>query len=250
MCSTKRVTNPTHAVLPSGCKVQLVKGHGKTNWSLGLKIEVLLPSGDMKAFFVKVVNKDIGAEMVLSEYQGQSALAAIIPDNVPRPVAYGVFETDKSKHFYISEFHNMEELVPTVQQLIPVLKQLHQDSISPTGKFGFPVTTYKGYFPLDCSWCDSWGEFFARQFRAELTWEASVRGRNEEIEQLAKEMFAKVIPRLLRPLQTGGRSIKPTLCHGDLWQGNVEIDKSTGKPILFDSCAVYAHNECEILAIP
>jgi protein-ribulosamine 3-kinase len=183
--------------------------------------------------------------MVLGEYQGQSALRTIIPNNIPLPVAYGVFDLDKSKHFYVSEFHDMRERVPKPQQLISVLKHLHQNSVSPTGKFGFPVTTYKGYFPLQCSWCDSWEEFFSRQFRAELIWEAGIRGPNEELEQLTEEFFAKVIPRLLRPLQTGGRTIKPTLCHGDLWQGNVEIDVNTHQLILYDSCAVYAHNECE-----
>ncbi|MCJ1351614.1 MAG: hypothetical protein MMC33_001598 [Icmadophila ericetorum] len=140
----------------------------------------------------------------------------------------------------------MRESVPKPQQLIPILKQLHEGASSPTGKFGFPVTTYKGYFPLQCSWCDSWEEFFSRQFRAELAWEAGIRGANLELEQLTEELFAKVIPRLLRPLQTGGRTIKPTLCHGDLWQGNVEIDVSTHQPILYDSCAVYAHNEFDL----
>ena len=190
------------------------------------------------------MERDVGHEMVLCEYKGQSALREIIPNNIPLPVAYGVFDLDKSKHFYIAEFHDMQESVPQPRQLIPVLKQLHQGSISPTGKFGFPVTTYKGYFPLQCSWCDSWEEFFSRQFRAELIWEAGIRGPNEELDQLAQDVFAKVIPRLLRPLQSGGRTIKPTLCHGDLWQGNVEIDVSTHQPLLYDSCAVYAHNEC------
>jgi protein-ribulosamine 3-kinase len=182
--------------------------------------------------------------MVLGEYEGQSALRRVIPNNIPLPVACGVFDLDKSKHFYLAEFHDMRQRVPKPQPLISLLKQLHQGSVSPTGKFGFHVTTYKGYFPLQVAWCDSWEEFFARQFRAELIWEASLRGKNEEIEQLAEQLFEKVIPRLLRPLQTGGRSIKPTLCHGDLWHGNVEIDVNTQQLILFDSCAVYAHNEC------
>jgi protein-ribulosamine 3-kinase len=187
--------------------------------------------------------------MVLGEFQGQSALKEIIPRNIPHPIAHGAFHLDKSKHFYIAEFHDMREKVPKPQQLIPVLKQLHQDSISPTGKFGFPVTTYKGYFPLQCSWCDSWEIFFSRQFRSELTWEASIRGPNEELEQLTEELFEKVVPRLLRPLQSGGRTIKPTLCHGDLWQGNVEIDVNTQQLILYDSCAVYAHNECKFFKL-
>jgi protein-ribulosamine 3-kinase len=182
--------------------------------------------------------------MMLGEYEGQNALRRIIPNNIPLPIGYGVYDLDTSKHFYIAEFHNMVQSLPTSQSLISLLRRLHQGSVSPTDKFGFSFTTYKGYFPLHVAWCDSWEEFFARQFRAELIWEASVRGRNDKLEQLLKSLFDKVIPRLLRPLQTGGRSIKPVLCHGDLWYGNVEVDVNTEELILFDSCAVYAHNEC------
>ena len=88
-----------------------------------------------------VVDRDLG------EYQGQSALRAIIPNNIPLPVAYGVFDLNKSKHFYIAEFHDMQERMPKPQKLISVLKQLHQGFNSVTDKFGFPVTTYKGYVP-------------------------------------------------------------------------------------------------------
>ena len=188
--------------------------------------------------------------MVLGEYRGQCALREIIPNSIPLPVACGVFDLDKSKHFYIAEFHDMEDSVPQPRQLISVLERLHQYSFSPTGKFGFPITTHKGYFPLRVNWCGSWEEFFSRQFRAELIWEAEIRGPNKELKSLAEELLAKVIPRLLRPLQTGGRTIRPTLCHGDLWQGNVGIDSKTHQPILFDSCAVYAHNECGFPGLP
>ena len=41
---------------------------------------------------------------------------------------------------------------------------------------------------------------------------------------------SKVIPRLLRPLETGGRQIKPSLVHGDLYSGNVSVDAVTGGP--------------------
>jgi protein-ribulosamine 3-kinase len=193
------------------------------------------------------VDRELGDEIVLGEYEGQSALRRVIPNNIPLPVAYGVYDLDKNKHFYLAKFHDMQQRVLKPQLVISVLKQLHHGSVSPTGKFGFHVTTYKGYFPLQVNWCDSWEEFFARQFRAELIWEANLRGKNEELEQLAEQLFEKVIPRLLRPLQTGGRSIKPTLCHGDLWHGNVEVDVNTQQLILFDSCAVYAHNECKYL---
>lgn len=38
-----------------------------------------------------------------------------------------------------------------------------------------------------------------------------------ELQDLAPGMFEKVIPRLLRPMETNGRSMKPSLVHGELW---------------------------------
>ncbi|KAI2463011.1 Fructosamine/Ketosamine-3-kinase [Annulohypoxylon bovei var. microspora] len=108
-------------------------------------------------------------------------------------------------------------------------------SISPSGKFGFHVTTFYGP-PMINSWTENWEEYFTRQFRANLVY----------AQQEPEEFIEKVIPRLLRLLQIGGRSIKPTLCHGDLWDGNIQIDVETEQPIMFDSCCFYGHNEMDL----
>ena len=55
-----------------------------------------------------------------------------------------------------------------------------------------------------------------------------------------------MIPRLLEPLQSEGRSIKPCLVHGDLWDENTATDMDTGEPFIFDAGSFYAHNEYEI----
>jgi fructosamine-3-kinase len=44
-------------------------------------------------------------------------------------------------------------------------------------------------------------------------------------------------------LLTLDTAVKPTLCHGDLWDGNIQIDVETKQPIMFDSCCFYGHNE-------
>ncbi|RYP41918.1 hypothetical protein DL767_000655 [Monosporascus sp. MG133] len=95
-------------------------------------------------------------------------------------------------------------------------------------------------------WTDNWEEYFTRLFRANLTYAQQERGKDSELEEVAEQFIQKVIPRLLRPLQTGGRTIKPTLCHGDLWDGNIQIDVETKQPILFDSCCFYGHNEMDL----
>lgn len=47
-------------------------------------------------------------------------------------------------------------------------------------------------------------------------------------------------------LEADGRSIKPCLIHGEIWEGNIETLKETGDMYRFDSGAYYAHNEMEI----
>lgn len=92
-------------------------------------------------------------------------------------------------------------------------------------------------------WCDSWEEFFVREFRSNLAYAQDNRGPDDELAEVAEKFIATVIPRLLRPLQSGGRTIKPTLCHGDLWDGNIQLDSDTKAPIIFDACCFYGHNE-------
>lgn len=99
-------------------------------------------------------------------------------------------------------------------------------------------------------WNNSWEEFWGRQFRSDVAYAQHVYGRDEELDSLTEVFVQKVVARLLRPLQTGGRNIKPSLCHGDLWDGNVQIDMDTKQPILFDSCAFYGHAEGTLISGP
>ena len=72
-------------------------------------------------------------------------------------------------------------------------------------------------------------------------------GQDFELNQVAEEFFAKVVPRPLRPLQTGGRRIEPVLVQGDFWDENIRLDRDTGKLTIFDACCCYEHRECKSL---
>ena len=73
------------------------------------------------------------------------------------------------------------------------------------------------------------------------------QGPDTEVQQLYEVMLKKVVPRLPRPLETGGRQIQPRLVHGDIWDGNVSTDIATDNPIIFDATCIYAHNESKLL---
>ena len=45
------------------------------------------------------------------------------------------------------------------------------------------------------------------------------QGSDPEVQALWKETLSEVVPRLRRPLETGGRTIQPRLVHGDIWDG-------------------------------
>jgi protein-ribulosamine 3-kinase len=158
--------------------------------------------------------------MAQAEYEGQKALSAIIPENVAPPSAWGLFQEDSTKAFFLTRFRNLHEGSPPAAPFLEVLKKLHQTSASPTGKFGFPVPTFFGPPPMINDWTDSWEEYFGRQLRADVSFAQSTYGDDSELASLTEEFIEKVVARLLRPLQMGGRSIKPVLCHGDLWDGN------------------------------
>ncbi|KAI0019486.1 Fructosamine kinase-domain-containing protein [Xylariomycetidae sp. FL0641] len=143
----------------------------------------------------------------------------------------------------------MEDGVPEVGSFVRCLAQLHHQALSPNGKYDFHVTTYNGNIPQLVQWTDTWEELFLNGTKQDFRLEEEARGPDEELAALKKPLFEKVIPRLLRPLESGGRHVKPSFVHGDLWHGNTSIDISTGHPMVFDSAGFYGHNEFDVKAM-
>lgn len=174
-----------------------------------------------------------------------SALYNAMPDLVPRPFGWGTYEKDPDVHFFLCKFHGMTDDIPDILDFPSMLAQLHKNGVSPRRKFGFPVTTYQGRLPQDTTECDTWEECFSRGIRRFFEMEEESQGYDKEMADLRKGIMEKVIPRLLRPLETGNREIVPRLVHGDLWDGNTSVDVATDLPIIFDACSSYAHHECK-----
>lgn len=184
--------------------------------------------------------------MFHGEYESMKMINKLIPDFAPKPLAWGKCK-GKDRHFIVFEFHNLSKGAPPIPRFTYAVSQLHTLSINanPTGKFGFHITTYNGTLAQDNSWTDTWEEFYTRGMQRMLKIDAEARGPNEQIEQLSVPFIGKVIPRLLRPLETGGRKLNPVLIHGDLWLGNVSIKDGSDDPLMFDASAFWGHNECK-----
>ncbi|GAB1314259.1 hypothetical protein MFIFM68171_04469 [Madurella fahalii] len=233
------------AELPAGCTVLSTDGHGVSFWANTARIDVRLTDETEQSFFIKVLSGETGKNMVQAEFESMNAIHSVLPDFAPKPIAYGPYQTLSETYFFLCEFRDMTDELPDPNEFTARLAYLHQQSISPTGKFGFHTTTYAGNLPQMVEWEERWEIFFAKSLRQAFDLEIAAKGSDPELEELIPVLFDKVIPRLLRPLESDGRSVKPSLVHGDLWYANAGLDASTGRSLIFDACCFYAHNEYE-----
>lgn len=187
--------------------------------------------------------------MVSAEYEAMKTLHAAWPELVPEPISWGAYESEEDVYFFICRFVELSGDIPDISDFPALLAKMHKrpESKSPTGLFGFHITSHGGRMPVPYPLSKTWEECFTRCLEALFNAEEAIQGIDSEMQSLRRSLFFKVIPRLLRPLESNGRVLRPTLCHGDLWDGNASIDAATGEPKVFDAVPTYAHNECEQL---
>lgn len=183
---------------------------------------------------------------VKGEFLSMQAIHAATPEAAPAPLAYGTYASDLKLHFILLPYIAMTDEPPTFDLLV-VLKRLHMSTTSPTGKFGLEHPTYHHHV---AAWTDTWEEYFTRHMRQCMAVETSTHGSTLEIEELHQKTLELVIPRLLRPMETGGRKLKPSLVHGDLWEGNTSMELKPYRATIFDAGSLYAHNECKTSGVP
>ena len=187
--------------------------------------------------------------MMLGTFASEKAFYEYAPHNIPKPIAWGNYKSNEDMWFYLAEYHDMVDEVPDPQQFVSIIVKIHQESVgkSPTGKFGFDVPTHLANIPSDNGWEDTWEKFFTKAMKRMLQLEELSHGKDdEEFEELKEKLLTKVIPRLLRPLESGGRKVTPCLVHSDLWPGNCMPDADTDEIMIFDSCAYWGHNESDL----
>ena len=232
--------------MPEGTKISSISPHGASYWTRTAEIATQQADGSQVSFFLKVTENDTGKGMVSGEFVSMSTLHEALPAAVPRPIAWGTYTADSNVHFFLCEFVTMTDDIPDVEQLGEVLAELHWKNVSPNGKYGFSVPTYQGTIPQRVDWQDTWEQFFYNLMERILSIEWKSQGPDEELKELTSAMLTKVIPRLLRPLETGGREIKPRLLHGDIWDGNTSQNLDTDFPVIYDDTCIYAHNESKL----
>ena len=165
---------------------------------------------------------------------------------MPKPHAWGEYTAEPDMWFYLCDYHDMVDEVPEIDRFVSIVAHVHKESMGKEQRYGFDVPTHLANIPNDNTWQHSWESFFAQLMVRMFQIEEKAHPEDEVFEELKKDTLNKVIPRLLRPLETGGRSIQPCLIHSDLWPGNCMPDADTDEIMLFDSCAYWGHNESDL----
>ncbi|EXJ92440.1 hypothetical protein A1O3_00991 [Capronia epimyces CBS 606.96] len=238
------------SMLPKGSKVLSAIKFGMSAWTITARLEVELPDQTPMQYFLKCATGEAGRTMMEGEFNSMSELYNTMPSFVPKPYGWGKYargSAEPETYFFLAEFIDMSDRPPEPTQLCTKLAQLHRDSVSPTGQFGFHITTCQGRIPQAVAgWESSWTVYFTRLLQHVMELDMATNGPWAELERLEDRLVSHVVPRLLDALVQNGRSVKPSLIHGDLWEGNTGTAYRTGEIYLFDAAAMYAHHELEI----
>ncbi|SMY21054.1 unnamed protein product [Zymoseptoria tritici ST99CH_1A5] len=236
-------------VLPHNSTIISSYTYGTAAWTRAARITILLEDGSEKSYFLKCASEDQGKAMIEGEFASISEIAKYTPSLTPIPHAHGQFE-DASipTYFFLMEFLNIETGAPEPATISKQLADLHARSVSPTGKFGYHMITCHGPHPQDTRWEESWAVFFARLLRQFHDREVNTNGPSKDgrYETEMDKLITSAIPEILGPLQANGRTLKPALVHGDLWEENCGKDLETGQPKIFDAAVFYGHNEYDL----
>ncbi|KAH8768353.1 Fructosamine kinase-domain-containing protein [Diaporthe sp. PMI_573] len=230
---------------PEGTHVLQASSYGTSLWTRTARVATTL-NGEKKDYFLKCAT-EAGASMTEGEFHSISEIYKLIPTLTPRPVAWGKFRNATiDTYFFLCDFVDMSTSLPDPAKFCARISQLHRESVSPTGKFGFHIKNCKGKTPQPIEWEENWTRYFTRLISYGFERDLVSNGPWPEYEEAFARLVKDVIPQILDPLTEEGRTIKPCLVHGDLWEGNTTTNLETGEPMIFDAAAFYAHNEYEL----
>ena len=165
--------------------------------------------------------------LVEGEYHSASAIGAVVPGLVPKPAGWGEYKDGVSRvYFFLGDFRDMDlTFGPEPAHFTSQIAELHRKGVAPNGMFGFPVATVCGVMERTVNWEKSWAKSFTHQLKDVMKYDNETNSPWPEFDAACTQLIDVVIPRLLGALQSDGRSITPSLIHGDFWERNVGIDQ-------------------------
>ena len=171
-----------------------------------------------------VPNEYPGKHMCQGEFESLEAMNAVVPSFIPEVYSWGQL-TEGTGYYLLAEWCEVGRQPPNPHKFTMRVAELHKSSASPNGNFGLHVPTCHGNVPQYTGWEDSWTVMFQKIMARAMDVDREKYGAWPEYDALREAFIERVIPRLLDPLVSGGRTIKPCLVHGDLWDENAADGK-------------------------
>lgn len=231
--------------LPPGSVATELTAWGMSAWTRTQRVVIRHPDGNTKAYFLKSCSEDVAAVMMKGEFTSLCTIYDIFPDRVPKPFGWGELKSTPGTYFVLMDFLQLDSSLPDPAEFAQVVTDLHKGGTSPNGKFGFSIPNCHGKKVQEHYWDDNWCRYFTNLITAFFDEEIRINGPYPEFERAFGILRQHVIPRLLEPLQAEGRTLTPSLVHGDLWQENVGTNLETGEIMVYDPAVWYAHHEYE-----
>jgi protein-ribulosamine 3-kinase len=257
--------------LPPGTTVESSAFHGFSHTGFATtKLNARTPEGEPVRYFVKYIAGAAAEPLLLGEFEGMRAIAAITPHLVPHALGTGLTATmhtllfpegDVPIAWYLVEYLNLTPVmdIPPAKLVAEGMRSLHVASMAhPTnpGTFGFHMDTYNGrrlqpISPPHATWDSLWSVYLQNVY--DQSCEANPESCWPEFGALMARVRSRLIPRMLgpdtlrEPASRGGGPLRPALLHGDLWDGNVAVSLDHGGLIMFDCSVLWGHNEADLM---
>ena len=151
---------------------------------------------------------------------------------IPKVISYKIIQNSE---ILILEWIDMQN--NNQKKLGKGLAIMHLNSQNKkTNKFGYPIDGFIGTNPQIKGWKENWADFFI-EYR--LNPQFSYLNKNILSSEIIENLKSKVKQTLSRhnPIST--------LIHGDLWSGNIGIEKNH-KGVIFDPASWWADSEVDI----
>ncbi len=189
-------------------------------------------------FFVKT-NAQCPEDFFETEAENLQALRqALGGEWVPEVIGFGG-KSQATLAFLVLEY--LEPGVPhpqSFEELGRTLAGLHRVTHS---RFGWHRDNYIGRTPQKNEWRENWNSFFLEQrLEPQFRWASEKKlFSKQDLKKILK--FLEALPQKLESLG----NVLPSLCHGDLWGGNVHCALG-GKCYLIDAACHYGHRETDL----
>ncbi|WP_240205928.1 fructosamine kinase family protein [Vibrio sp. CyArs1] len=190
----------------------------------------MISDGDQR-YFVKTNHKDFLAKFEI-EADNLKALRDTNTVHVPEVV---LISKTKECAFIILNYIPVKALdVSTASHQFGIeLAKLHK--WGEQAEFGFDQDNYIGATLQPNQWHKKWSRFFSEQ---RIGWQLQLL-KEKQISFTDIDQFVSLINE-----QLSGHNPKPSLLHGDLWNGNVA--NSAFGPICYDPASYWGDRECDL----